>query len=77
MKRKGGQGGARLRWSTLTLGAALIAVLIAVPVISVFSNVFVGGTSATWSHLAETVLPEFIRNTLILCVGVGLGGLRG
>ncbi|NMG54999.1 ABC transporter permease [Aromatoleum aromaticum] len=65
------------RWirnaSWLTLGALLIAVLIATPVISVFSNVFAGGTSATWSHLASTVLPEFIRNTVILCVGVGLG----
>ncbi|CAI08909.1 putative iron utilization protein [Aromatoleum aromaticum EbN1] len=65
------------RWirnaSWLTLGALLIAVLIATPVISVFSNVFTGGTSATWSHLASTVLPEFIRNTVILCVGVGLG----
>lgn len=59
--------------SSLTLGALLIAVLIATPVISVFSNVFAGGTSGTWSHLASTVLPEFIRNTVILCVGVGLG----
>jgi len=59
--------------SWLTLGALLIAVLIATPVISVFSNVFTGGTSGTWSHLASTVLPEFIRNTLILCLGVGLG----
>ncbi|KON80062.1 iron ABC transporter permease [Azoarcus sp. PA01] len=59
--------------SWLTLGALLIAVLIATPVISVFSNVFTGGTSGTWSHLAGTVLPEFIRNTVILCVGVGLG----
>ena len=73
MKRKGGQGASGLRWSTLTLGALLIAGLIAVPVISVFSNVFAGGTSDTWSHLAATVLPEFIRNTVILCLGVGLG----
>ncbi|MFN3985392.1 MAG: ABC transporter permease [Rhodocyclaceae bacterium] len=43
------------------------------PVLSVFSNVLVGGTSDTWSHMADTVLPEFIRNTLILCVVVGLG----
>ncbi|MCK0508847.1 ABC transporter permease [Aromatoleum anaerobium] len=59
--------------SSLTLGALLIAALIATPVISVFSNVFAGGTSGTWSHLASTVLPEFIRNTVVLCVGVGLG----
>ncbi|HRP95475.1 MAG TPA: iron ABC transporter permease, partial [Rhodocyclaceae bacterium] len=60
-------------WSALTLAAVLIAVLIAVPVLSVFSNVLVGGTSGTWSHMVQTVLPEFIRNTVILCIGVGLG----
>lgn len=61
------------RWSTLTLVAVVIAVLIAAPVLSVFSNVFVGGTAATWLHLADTVLPEFISNTLVLCTVVGLG----
>ncbi|QDF99745.1 iron ABC transporter permease [Azoarcus sp. DD4] len=61
------------RWSTLTAVAVVIAVLIAAPVLSVFSNVFVGGTTETWLHLAETVLPEFIGNTLVLCIGVGLG----
>lgn len=65
--------GLHKHWSSLTAGSLLIAVLIAMPVISVFSNVFVGGTSGTWSHLSATVLPEFLRNTLILCVGVGLG----
>lgn len=73
MEFKGGLGRLLTGWSLLTIGALLIAVLIALPVISVFSNVFVGGTSGTWSHLADTVLPEFIRNTVVLCVGVGLG----
>lgn len=73
MESKGGLGRLLTGWSSLTIGALLIAVLIALPVISVFSNVFVGGTSGTWSHLANTVLPEFIRNTVVLCVGVGLG----
>ncbi|MDX5446209.1 MAG: iron ABC transporter permease [Zoogloeaceae bacterium] len=59
--------------SPLTWTALLVAALIAMPVLSVFSNVLVGGTSDIWSHLASTVLPEFIVNTLILCVGVGLG----
>ncbi|WP_211169036.1 ABC transporter permease [Aromatoleum toluvorans] len=73
MKFKEGLGRLRKRWSSLTAGSLLISVLIAMPVISVFSNVFVGGTSGTWSHLSATVLPEFLRNTLILCIGVGLG----
>ncbi|MDX5363010.1 MAG: iron ABC transporter permease [Pseudazoarcus pumilus] len=59
--------------SPLTWSALLIAALIAMPVLSVFSNVLVGGTSDIWAHLASTVLPEFIRNTVILCIVVGLG----
>ncbi len=68
-------GVARLggRWSSLTLVAVVIALLIAAPVLSVFSNVFAGGTSDTWGHLVDTVLGEFVANTVILCVGVGLG----
>lgn len=73
MKERGGAHPLGRDGSSLTLGALVIAVLIAMPVISVFSNVFVGGTSGTWGHLADTVLPEFIRNTVILCIGVGLG----
>ena len=67
--------GARIgrRWSTLTLIAVVVALAIAMPVLSVFSNVLSGGTSDTWAHLADTVLGEFVRNTLILCVGVGIG----
>lgn len=59
--------------SMLTVLAVIIGLFIAAPVLSVFSNVFVGGTTDTWSHLADTVLGEFVQNTLILCVGVGLG----
>lgn len=67
----GGRFGQRL--SLLTALAVLIALLIAAPVLSVFSNVFVGGTTDTWRHLADTVLGEFLSNTVILCIGVGLG----
>ena len=51
----------------------IIAAFIAAPVLSVFSNVFVGGTSDTWAHLSDTVLGDFVFNTVVLCVGVGLG----
>ena len=53
--------------------AVLVALLAALPVASVGLNIFVGGTSATWSHLSRTVLPEYILNSLWLCLGVGLG----
>jgi len=29
--------------------------------------------SGTWAHLAATVLPEYVTNTLLLCAGVGIG----
>ncbi|HNA03012.1 MAG TPA: iron ABC transporter permease [Rhodocyclaceae bacterium] len=51
----------------------LIAALVAAPVVSVGSNVFLGGTGDTWSHLASTVLPEYVMTTLWLCIGVGFG----
>ena len=76
MKSMGGSGPlARLGQSglALTTTAALIALLIAAPVLSVLSNIFVGGTGATWAHLADTVLGEFVLNTIVLCIGVGLG----
>ena len=73
MNALAGQGAARLQWSTLTVAAVVVAVLIAAPVLSVFSNVFIGETGGTWAHLADTVLGEFMWNTVILCVGVGLG----
>ncbi len=57
----------------LTLAAVVIAVLAAVPVASVALNLFAGGTGATWAHLAGTVLGDYVRNSLLLCLGVGLG----
>ncbi|ENO88523.1 ABC transporter permease [Thauera linaloolentis] len=73
MELKGGRAAWGLRWSSLTVAAVVIAALIAAPVLSVFSNVFTGGTSDTWAHLSETVLGEFVFNTVVMCVGVGLG----
>ena len=70
---KAGHSRAAANHSHLTSIALIIAVLVAVPVLSVFSNVLTGGTGETWSHLADTVLPEYLRNTALLCVGVGLG----
>lgn len=63
----------RIRFSSLSVAAVVVAALIAAPVLSVFSNVLAGDTGATWSHLADTVLGEFVFNTVVLCIGVGLG----
>lgn len=60
-------------FNTLLLVSAVVAALIGLPVASVLANIFSGGTGATWQHLAATVLPEYLGNTLGLCLGVGLG----
>ena len=53
--------------------ALAVAVLVAVPIASVGANLLFGGGSDTWSHLAATVLPSYVANTLVLCAGVALG----
>ena len=53
--------------------AVVVAVLIGLPVASVLANIFSGGTSGVWQHLASTVLPDYVGSTLWLCAGVGLG----
>ncbi len=53
--------------------AIAIAFLIATPILSVGLNLFVRSSSGTWAHLAETVLGEYISNSLILCLGVAVG----
>jgi iron(III) transport system permease protein len=59
--------------SPLLAVSVLVALLAGLPVASVGLNLFAGGTSATWEHLAQTVLPEYILNSLLLCLGVGAG----
>lgn len=51
----------------------LLAALVALPVGSVLTNLLLGGTGDTWQHMASTVLPEYIGNTLWLLCGVGIG----
>jgi iron(III) transport system permease protein len=61
------------RISPLLTLALAVALLVGMPIASVLANVFAGGTGGTWAHLASTVLPEYIGNTLWLCLGVGCG----
>ena len=62
-------GSALRRGSVLTISATLIAALLAVPVVVVLANIFLPG-QGTWAHLAGTVLPEYVANTLWLLAGV-------
>jgi iron(III) transport system permease protein len=66
------------QYSPLLIVGFIVALLVGLPVASVGLNIFAGGTSTTWAHLVSTVLPEYILNSLWLCVGVGCGvGLLG
>lgn len=64
----------RVRLGGWTVIVTLIALLIALPVLMVLSSVFTP-TGDVWSHLASTVLPRYVRNSLWLMLGVGTGTL--
>ncbi|MBD2112096.1 MULTISPECIES: ABC transporter permease [Cyanophyceae] len=57
-----------------TLSVGLIALVMLLPVAIILASLFTNSSNA-WGHLAVTVLPEYIRNSLVLMVGVGLGVL--
>lgn len=61
---------ARLGW--LGWASVITAALVVAPIAAVVSNVFLP-SEATWSHLASTVLPEYISNTLLLVSLVAVG----
>jgi iron(III) transport system permease protein len=56
--------------------AVVLACVLALPVVVVLSNVFTP-THGTWSHLASTVLPEYVSNSLLLMTGVAFGVIVG
>jgi iron(III) transport system permease protein len=59
-------------WSTLSLAAGGAAATLAVPVVVVLGSIVVPSTD-TWTHLAATVLGEYVANTLWLLLWVGIG----
>lgn len=56
-------------WNTVTL---LIAFLVSVPIITVLVNIFIPA-GEIWAHLSSTVLPDYIKNSIWLMLGVGTG----
>ena len=57
-----------------TLAVWLIALLVASPILVVLGSVF-SPSEGVFSHLASTVLTQYITHSLILMVGVGMGVL--
>jgi len=62
----------RRGWNAVSAAAAVAASVLAVPMLVVLSSVLTP-SGETWTHLAATVLPEYIQNTLWLMLGVGIG----
>ena len=55
-------------WTALTVA---LAALVALPVLVVLSRIF-AESGGVWQHLAATVLPLYVVNTLLLLLGVGV-----
>jgi iron(III) transport system permease protein len=60
------------RLSLLKLSTWIITGLFAVPLLVVFSSVLQFDTQV-WTHLIDTVLSNYVFNSLVLAMGVGLG----
>ncbi len=62
--------GPRTRLVAWAVALATIAIL---PVLAVIARGVAPDAAQTWTHLAQTVLPDYIANTLVLVVLVGAG----
>ena len=65
-----GQTQGRRWWpSVWTVVAVIVVAVICLPIVTVMSRVFVP-SEGVWPHLMETVLPGYLRNSLLLVLGV-------
>ncbi|HTE15608.1 MAG TPA: iron ABC transporter permease, partial [Burkholderiales bacterium] len=71
-----GRFSAGARPTPLTVIAVLVAIAIALPVLVVLQNIFVP-SQATWRHLVQTVLGDYVLNSLLLMAGVAFGVMFG
>ncbi len=64
----------RLPWSPWVVGVVSVALLLALPVL-VIAGFVLQPPGEAWSHLAETVLEDYVVNSLVLMIGVTVGTL--
>ena len=57
--------------SGLKISSVLITLLISIPMITIFVYLFIHD-SENWEHIKNTVLFEYIYNTLFVMIGVGI-----
>lgn len=65
-------GQRRLRFDLWTIGGLLTTAIVLMPVVAVIVLALFP-TENIWPHLIETVLPGYIRTTILLMIGVCLG----
>lgn len=54
-------------------GILFLTAILAIPIVVVVSFIFEPATDEIWQHLRETVLKDYVINSLILVTGVGIG----
>ena len=59
---------------SLPLAALIVAALVALPVVTVALHLFLPDQGA-WRHIAQVLLPEYLRNTVVLVIGTAIGVL--
>ncbi|WP_038032636.1 MULTISPECIES: iron ABC transporter permease [unclassified Thioalkalivibrio] len=64
----------RLPSSPWTAIALVVALTLALPILVIFGHVFIPA-GEVWTHLRETVLADYVFNSLALLIGVGIGVL--
>ena len=55
-----------------TIFFSLISIIFLTPILLILISLF-DGYSSTWNHLLETVLSEYVANSLLLVLGVSFG----
>lgn len=58
-------------WNPWAISAALVALLLSVPLLTVAVGALEPSGGEVWAHLASTVLPEYLRNSVVLVIGSG------
>lgn len=69
-----GRTGVRSFVNPLFLASGLLAIVLLIPILAVFVAAS-GDSEGLWSHLAATVLPYYVGNTLVLMAGVSVVSL--
>ncbi len=64
----------RRRFNLWASGSVALGLMLALPALVVFASMFTPNTEV-WGHLADTVLSDYLLNTLWLVLGVGVGTL--